>query len=240
MKKEYILSEIKRTAKENGGGALGRQKFFKYTGIRESDWLGKYWARWNDAVIEAGIEPNQLQASYDENWLLEMFIGFVKELGRFPTPADLRIKAFSDSIFPAQSTFRRRFGRKSKLAKRIVQWCEERDDLNEVIKLCLPHCQSSDEDVEFDETEEVSFGYVYLMKSGKFYKIGRSNAPGRRKYELGIKLPEELKTVHIIKTDDPVGIEEYWHKRFNAKRKGGEWFDLDASDVNAFKRRKFM
>jgi hypothetical protein len=38
------------------------------------------------------------------------------------------------------------------------------------------------------------------MKSGKFYKLGRSNAAGRREYKLGIQLPEKLKTVHVIRT----------------------------------------
>ena len=79
------------------------------------------------------------------------------------------------------------------------------------------------------------------MKYAKFYKIGRSNSSvGRRNYELNVQMPEEVTLIHEIKTDDPVGIEAYWHKRFEDKRKSGEWFDLDLKDVQAFKRRKFM
>lgn len=83
-------------------------------------------------------------------------------------------------------------------------------------------------------------GHVYLLKSGRYYKIGKSNAAGRREYELNVQMPEESKNIHVIRTDDPSGIEAYWHKRFEQKRKKGEWFDLAASDVQAFKRRKFM
>lgn len=84
------------------------------------------------------------------------------------------------------------------------------------------------------------FGYVYLLKSARYYKIGRSNAVGRRERELAIQLPERATVVHSIKTDDPVGIEFYWHRRFEERRKNGEWFELTPQDVAAFKRRKFM
>lgn len=45
MEKEHILAEIQRTAKANRGNALSRERFFRETGIKTSDWLGKYWAR---------------------------------------------------------------------------------------------------------------------------------------------------------------------------------------------------
>jgi hypothetical protein len=53
-----------------------------------------------------------------------------------------------------------------------------------------------------EETEpSESLGFVYLVKSGRFYKVGRSNAAGRREYELPIQMPEKLTTVHTIRTD---------------------------------------
>jgi len=45
MDKQHILEEIRRTAKENGDIPLGRQRFFTGTGIKDSDWHGRYRAR---------------------------------------------------------------------------------------------------------------------------------------------------------------------------------------------------
>ena len=75
---------------------------------------------------------------------------------------------------------------------------------------------------------------------GKHYKIGRTASPGRREYDLAVQMPEKLTLVHSIRTDDPVGIEAHWHKRFERLRTNGEWFELSSQDVKTFKRRTFM
>ena len=81
---------------------------------------------------------------------------------------------------------------------------------------------------------------MYLLKAGRFYKIGKTNHAGKRERELAIQLPEKATMVHAIKTDDPSGIESYWHQRFAEKRRNGEWFALEGADVAAFRRRRFM
>ncbi len=88
--KEAYLGRIKRTAKENGGQPLGRNRFWDATGIKESDWKGKYWENFGDAQEEAGFPRNSKQGAYDEVLLIEKFISLIRELKRFPTMAALR------------------------------------------------------------------------------------------------------------------------------------------------------
>ncbi len=236
--KSHILDEIRRTAKENGGMPLGTRRFYAETGIKQSDWLGKHWARWNDAVREAGFEPNVLQAAFKDDLLLERLAQLTRELGRFPSRPELRLRARSDSSFPDSKTFER-LGRKAELAARLAKYCEARpgyEDLVGLAKAAVSHTPPP----ESTPADSVEFGYVYLIKSGRHYKIGRSNAVGRRERELAIQLPERAIVVHSIKTDDPIGIELYWHRRFEEKRGNGEWFALSPQDVAAFRRRKFM
>lgn len=63
--KEHILSEIRRTALGHAGVPLGVQRFFADTGIKDSDWHGRFWARWGDALKEAAFQPNQFQRRED-------------------------------------------------------------------------------------------------------------------------------------------------------------------------------
>jgi hypothetical protein len=240
MNKEHIISEIKRTADENKSIPLGCARFKKETGIKISDWYGKYWIRWSDALLEAGYPPNIFQSAYDEDFLIEKLIELIKELGHFPITAEIRIKGHNDKSFPSHNTFSR-FGKRHELIQKIISYCETHSVPDSIINACKTALGNSNPERSQEIIDQQSeFEFVYLMKSGRYFKIGRSKSAERREFELKIQLPENLELIHKIKTDDPTGIEKYWHDRFKDKRKGGEWFDLSASDVRDFKRRKFM
>lgn len=242
MDKDHILNEIRRTATANGGTPLGRQRFRAETGIKQTDWLGVHWVRWGDALREAGYAANELTSAYEASELLQQYAELALELGRIPLHANLRMKARNDVDFPSHTVFANRLGNKSERVQRLAEFCRERPEYESVLRFCEEFSSESEETEVADSpaTNELEIGFVYLFKSGRFYKLGRSNSVGRREYELAIQLPEKLLTVHTIRTDDPPGIEAYWHNRFKDKRKNGEWFELSAADVTAFKRRKFM
>lgn len=237
MDKAFLIQEIKRTAEANGGKPLGATRFRDDTGIKEYEW-GKFWRCWGDALTEAGFVPNQLQTAYDKSQVLGLYAALARELGRLPTKGDLRVRQHADAVYPNPKTFER-LGTKSQLIEQLAEFCRSNSEYDDVLSLCEGYTPR-EQPTATDDREEIVFGYVYLMKSGRYYKIGKTNAAGRRERELAIQLPEKANTVHVISTDDPSGIEAYWHNRFAAKRMNGEWFNLEPSDVAAFKRRKFM
>ena len=239
MNKQQILNEIKRTAKANGGVPVGWRRFFTETGIKESNWKGVFWARWSDAIREAGFRPNEKITAFDDATLIEKFISLMRELGHYPVSAELQLKARNDESFPSDTPYRR-FGSKKEFASKIVDYCNGRTGYDDVISLCEAISETQSVPSDDDKCPGDEIGFVYLIKSGRHYKIGRSVSVGQRERQLAIQLPQKADTIHSIRTDDPVGIEAYWHKRFESKRKNGEWFELDRADVSAFKRRKFM
>jgi hypothetical protein len=239
MNKNVILQEIRRTAMANGGTPLGYQRFTTETGIKQCEWMGKLWARWSDAVREAGFTPNQRQVAYHTDLLLEKYAKLAQELGWLPTNSDMRLKDHLDSTFPDPKVFQR-FGPKVDLVQRLLEYCRGRTGYEDVVRMCEGYTPPRRAAPAKNESQGKITGFVYLMKSGRFYKIGKSKAVGRRAYELGRQLPQPARTIHVIQTDDAAGIEAYWHKRFEQKRKNGEWFELAAADLAAFKQRKFM
>ena len=235
--KDHIISEIRRLAAEQNGKAPGKALFAKRTGIKESAWSGHYWARWSDAIQEAGFEPNAMAEAYSDEVLARYLAEIIGVLGHWPTYPELRLHLRRQPGWPSHNTFTR-LGRQSDQARVVLDNAEVLGLAPAVVAIALAKADSA------DPPEGVSppivAGFVYLLRSGRFFKIGRSNAPGRRAYEVDLVMPDKVRMIHEIATDDPPGIEAYWHQRFADRRRRGEWFDLTTDDIAAFKARKTM
>ena len=143
--KAKILDEIKRIAAANEGTPPGVRKFESETGIKEHEWRGKHWTVWSDALCEAGYVPNQMVMAYGCEELLDMYARLAQQLGRLPTSSDLRLKAHNDPGFPHDRPFRR-FGPKSQLVERLLEYCQNREEYVDVVRMCgdyAPHKQET-------------------------------------------------------------------------------------------------
>ena len=234
MNREAIVAEIKRVASQDGVPP-GQKRFSNLTGIPDSRWRGRFWARWSDALREAGLTPNSPNLKKDTDEILVRIAELASKLGKLPTHAELRLARTQDSSFPGYQTVLEHVGGSVDQARAIVSYCE-RTGLHPELRSALAASTGRDE----EGSALSSDGSVYLLKSGLAYKIGRSDNIERRIKEVTVAMPESVTLVHAIRTDDPSGIERYWHNRFASKRMNGEWFKLDMSDVAAFRRRKYQ
>jgi hypothetical protein len=175
MNRQQIVAEIVRVAHDGGGQAPGQQAFERATGVKRSDWYPHIWLRWSDALAEAGYAPNVFQTKTSDDVIIEKYIGFVRELGRFPVEGEIRRKAKSDRSFPSHTSFNR-FGGKQKLLAGIAAYCRKASGFEDILALYLEQENTSaPASSEKHREAKVATGFVYLMKSGRHYKIGRTN-----------------------------------------------------------------
>jgi hypothetical protein len=233
--REKILEEIKRLAKANGGISPGGKTFENATGIRRHDWLGKYWSKWSDAVTEAGLKPLEKSKKIERSFIFSKLAEIVKHYKREPTRAEIEMYRQVDSSLPWYPTLLEHFGSKIEMVAALRDWAKVSDGYDDIVAM-LPENQTFEKNTSSTITE----GYVYLIKSGAFYKIGRGDELEKRVKQIRTALPDSSTLEHSIRTDDPPGIEAYWHRRFAEKRANGEWFKLSTIDVVAFRKRKYQ
>lgn len=241
--REHILSEIKRLA-ERDGVTPGKRRFESDTGIRETEIYYHWPDGWNSAVREAGLTPNTRTVGYTEDALLELLADLSLTLGRIPNSSHIRQAARQrEGGFPSDKTFGTKLGPKRQQVARLRDYCLQRTEHAGAVPICESwleeNAPTQDEGTSqgLDEGQHRT-GFVYLMKSGRYHKIGLSVDPVQRGAQLATGSSGPIQVVHCIKTDDMHGIERYWHRRFAAKRVHGEWFELTVAEVKAFRRRK--
>lgn len=239
--RDRIVSEIQRLAKANGGTPPGRAKFEQETGIKYSHWSGIIWARWGDALAEAGFKPNTFSARHNTEVLFSMLVDAVRHYGKLPTFAELKLYRNRVPAFPTEKTIGKHFGARAGMLSVLRERATNDPAYADIIGFLPERDPAADEELHpLEATNATREGWVYLIKSGDHYKVGRGENLERRVKEIRIALPEAGTLVHAIRTDDAAGIEAYWHRRFAPLRANGEWFRLSHADVTAFKRRKFQ
>lgn len=231
-----IISEIRRLAVSSGNAPPGVERFERETGITQGRWRGVVWARWSDALAEAGYSANVFNPRYDSEFVMRKLAEAVRYYGRFPTTAEMSLYKRNDPEFPNKKVFSTHHGSQAALAHALLKWCEQSAGYDDVAALMPASAAQGAEGLLQSKGE----GWVYLLGSGIHFKIGRSEEIERRVNEIRPCLPEATEIIHVIKTDDPAGIEAYWHRRFADRRANGEWFKLTREDIAAFKRRKFQ
>jgi AcrR family transcriptional regulator len=235
--RDFIIQEIQRLAAAAGGRAPGQQLFTKETGIAPHQWRGRYWARWGDALNDAGFQPNDWNGKLDSEEVLREIARAVRHFGRLPTKDELLLRRRTDPNIPSDQAIRRHFGRRDDIVTALIKLTAEDPGYADLAAM-LPAITSTA--ITRPSPSKAVDGFVYLIRSGDFYKIGRSDDAERRFKQITVSLPDKAELFHTIRTDDPPGIEAYWHRRFGDRRTNGEWFKLTSQDVSAFKKRKFQ
>lgn len=78
---------------------------------------------------------------------------------------------------------------------------------------------------------------IYLLKSGKYYKIGATDEIEIRLSALQMGNPFLIKLIDCVYVDDGLQEERALHSLFAEKRIRGEWFCLSPKEVEEARKR---
>jgi len=231
--RQRIVEEIKRVAGVEGRPP-GIGVFTRLSGIPEHHWKGVHYAKWSDALADAGLQANSLNERLNSETILQVVAKLCVNTGSMPSKVQYKLHRRNNQTLPHDETLRQHFGSWAGL-RAALRDLALRDAAFSSLLQIMPSAETSTH-----PAKPKAGGWVYLLQSGAHYKIGRSDTLERRIREISIALPERVELIHAIETDDPIGIETYWHRRYADRRMNGEWFNLSVDDVRAFRRRKFQ
>jgi hypothetical protein len=240
MTRDQILKSLQDAVKLGAGRVPGERAFLSATGLTRNDLYNAGFARYGEVVSTLGMNPNQMKSAIADEELLAALATLAQRLGKIPTIADIRVARAADQQFPGASAFDRLVRQRGSLRVLLLEYCRRTDSFVDLAEALDPRSTPNQLATGEQPANDVAHGYVYLFRHGtrREFKIGKTRNPLRREGEVRIELPHEIEPIHRIETDDPDGVESYWHRRFEAKRLRGEWFALSQEDVRAFRRWK--
>jgi hypothetical protein len=240
--KEETLEKMKEWSRENNSKTPSEKVFFEYAEIGIHDLKKLGWSHYGALVQEAGLKPNKFdKTKYNKTGLCVLFVGTIREKNKWPTRGELDVKHFQDPNFPNYGTFVNQLGLTGDLAQSILDFIKDKKGFEDIEDICVPIIEKYKNDqITNNAGKTVEQVYMYKYKNqSQPIKVGRSNDVFTRGIQLAAGGHDKLELLHFIKTDDPIGVEQYWHNRFRQlgrEEQANEWFKLKPEDVKAFKR----
>jgi len=133
----------------------------------------------------------------------------------------------------------------SEIADVVVRWILTGDEkCYEILKVdflqrarqLIDFCGTSPLNTERGKSANGKTGYIYVIKSQGFYKIGRTRALGSRLRPYISENPLSIEVVFTFFVYDCMEVERILHLEFESKQERGEWFLLDDSDLVRIQR----
>jgi hypothetical protein len=183
MDRQFLVQEIKRLANEDSGTPPGQEKFPRETGVPPAQWRGVYWAKWSDALAEAGFKPNSFNVAYEQDFLLEQLATAARDLQKFPTTAELKLYARGKAGFPTKTTFESRF---KKRIRALNNFCERHTDWSDVLNICRSFTEPERKTGDTEKPSKLVIkGHVYLMRSGNITRLANRSTLADANIKLG-------------------------------------------------------
>ena len=127
--KETLLNAIRKAAGSTSGARLTRQHFLKTSGLKLAD-LFRYFPKWSDALVAAGINVNPYNQRLPPDDLLDDWGQLTRNKKRMPTRNEYKLEgSFSPGVFD------RNFGSWSKIPESFRAFALSKPEWSDVVVL---------------------------------------------------------------------------------------------------------
>ncbi len=90
-------------------------------------------------------------------------------------------------------------------------------------------------DFMYSRYKKKRVGYIYFLRCGEYYKVGRAKHLNKRLSAYVTHSPYEIETIMTLEVDDYVYFEELLHKTFSNFIHRGEWYLFSNHALNIIK-----
>lgn len=229
---EQIIVKLQVAVNRNGGQPPSLRSFFQAADLNQRDLIRAGWPTYGALLKSQRFQPAEMKRGYTDDAVFRLLAELAIRLGHFPTQSEREVERHRNPAFPSSEAYIRR-GRGATLEHALRAWCESTNSFPDLVPKLKQGADAA------KVSKPIVKGYVYMLRdgsSGRRVKIGKESVEGARQTAAATWL-ENPKAIHRVATDDPDGVERYWHEHF--KRAGKhvvrELFDLLPSDIAAFK-----